>query len=89
MLAHIAGRHYLGGRLVKEGAEQMVIYQVTVTDGGDFDAVRFDALYRDKAKAESVAAQELARAQARYEGDEMASTFMRQVVADISPRHVR
>ena len=57
----------------------MVIYQVTVTDGGNFDKVLFDALYRAKAKAESVAAQELAqrRAQGAY------------VVADISPRRVR
>ena len=57
----------------------MVIYQVTVTDGGNFGEVLFDALYRDKAKAESVAAQELAqrRAQGAY------------VVADISPRRVR
>ena len=57
----------------------MVIYQVTVTDGGNFDKVLFDALYRDKAKAESVAAQELAQRM----------TQGANVVADISPRHVR
>ena len=57
----------------------MIIYQVTVTEGGNFDEVLFDALYRDKAKAESVAAQELAQRM----------TQGADVVADISPRRVR
>lgn len=67
----------------------MVIFEVTVTDGGDFDAVRFNALYRSESRAHEVGALELARAQKRYRGDDMEATFKRQVVVTVTPRQVR
>jgi hypothetical protein len=66
----------------------MVVYQVTVTDGGDFDAVRHEGLYRDESRAREVAIVEKTRAQTRYKGDDMEAIFVRQIVATVTPRHV-
>ena len=66
----------------------MTVYEVTVTDGGDFDAVRFNALYRDMNEAWDAGEYELKKAKARYDGDDMAGTFKGQIELSVTTRRV-